>query len=164
MDFFELVVLLFFIVIPLLQGFLRRGKGDESGPVEGTPVPGESRQEADPLPDGAGPSGPAAAHTADEGWAVDWGEWPGEHVAAEPELLPEAVRVSAPVVSMEDVNVDRAAEHRRLHATLSRPTRTEPTREARVIRLLEGSGDLRRAIILGEVLGPPPALRDLPPS
>lgn len=160
MDLFELLVLLVFVVLPLLQGFLRRGKdGDDESPLGGE-RPADPPYEEVGTPAEAGDLPETEAASPEGGWSTEWGEWPGEHVAPEADPVPEAVRVSAPVVSLEPVHVDRDAEHRRLHATHSVPVHTTPQRRPRIARLLQGSDDLRSAIILGEVLGPPPSLRD----
>jgi hypothetical protein len=160
MDLFELLVLLVFIVLPLLQGLLRRGKdGNDESPLD-LERPADRQHGELEAPAEAGQAAEADAAAPAGGWSTEWGEWPGEHVAPEADPVPEAVRVSAPVVSLEPVHINRAAEHRRLHATQSPPVRPTPVRRPRIARLLQGSDDLRSAIILGEILGPPRSLRD----
>lgn len=156
MDFFELLVLLLFVVFPLLQQFLGR-KGDEGeGPVAEAPPEREEPRPAaeralEPAPNG-------------EGWSVGWGSWPEEapaEEAPEPEVyIPEAVRVADPVVSMEALHVDRAAEHARIHAIHARPAARPQRDRPRLAALLSSEADIRRGIVLAEVLGPPAALRD----
>lgn len=76
--------------------------------------------------------------------------------------MPEAARVTVPVVSMEPLRVDRKAEHRRLHERLS-PVATHqprlPPHAAGLGAALRTSDELRRAVLLSEILGPPRALR-----
>jgi hypothetical protein len=61
-----------------------------------------------------------------------------------------------------DVEVDRTAEHARLHARIDRPPpRVEDLPRAPRLTVFHGPGALRRAILAAEVLGPPRALRDL---
>lgn len=80
--------------------------------------------------------------------------------------IPEATRVSVPVVSMESLQVDRRAEHRRLHdrfapaAALS--VTAPPSPAAPLRRTLRRPEALREAILLNEVLGPPRALQPPP--
>lgn len=62
-----------------------------------------------------------------------------------------------------DVEVDRAAEHERLHARIDQPPRRERPAAvpAAALRGLRDRDALRRAIVASEVLGPPRALREL---
>lgn len=76
------------------------------------------------------------------------------------EEVPEAVRVYAPVVSLEPLVVDREREHLRLHQREKAPPPRARRRAAPALDAsLRGKGDLRRAIILSEVLGPPKSLQ-----
>lgn len=152
MDFFELLILLLFIVFPLLQQLLgRKGEGEEGPMAEAPPETEEPRAAPEPLPE-------------IEGWSTGWGSWPEEAPAEEapaPEVyIPEAVRVADPVVSMEAVHVDRAAEHARIHAIHARPPARPKRDRPRLAALLRNESDVRRGIVLAEVLGPPAALRD----
>ncbi|HET7275306.1 MAG TPA: hypothetical protein VFI91_08980, partial [Longimicrobiaceae bacterium] len=111
--------------------------------------------------------------TSTESWSDDWGEWPD---ASDEELLetlpeeafshevrvPEAIRVEAPVVSMESAHVDHSTERTRIAARRSPPL--EPKVVARkphpgLYENLHGAQVLRRAFVLSEIIGPPRALK-----
>lgn len=205
MDFFEILIVLLFIVLPLLQQVL--GKREEPGAPDGLP----EDDDAERLPglDRDGPArragGPAADARAEQpggaaassgGWAADWGEWPEDHemeaegasiealerdLPAESLSSEEAPRPTTPssaapqgyddpararaasrVVSLEKLHVDRAAEHARLHARPDRPAATVARGRPRLAALMDHPDDLRRAILLAEVVGPPAALRGPP--
>lgn len=182
MDLFELLVVFVFVVLPLLQHLLgRRGAGDDGHDAEadlGGDEPVVERVEA------------RAAEPPT--WSQDWGAWPtdeeveeaveedlqlevgpdehvrfdapdGTHDRAPALAVPEAVRVSAPVVSMERGPVIRKGERGRLHESYAAPDlHGEPVRPPRIAALLRNRGDLRDAVVLNEVIGPPISLRDSP--
>lgn len=178
MDWIEYLLLFVFFVLPLLQGLLG---GKKKTPTSG-PLPDEAERQEEvaeararedrlPAPEGA------------ESWSAGWGSWPepaelervaeievmDEEEALEltalqerlrPEDASEAVRVTTPVVSLESLEVDRAGEHKRFHhrvdAALPVPGGAAGPR---VATLLRGREQLRRAVLLAEVLGPPRGLR-----
>jgi len=177
MDLFELLLLFVFFVLPLFQALIEQRRKAGRPPLP----PPEDAPELPRPAEGAGT-------TADAGWSTDWGSWPGietdedgrgvvvleeapaEVLAAEETSaeLPaiEAVRVADPVVSLEQLHVDRSAERARLlarHAGPAPATARAPRAAARIRSLLGERGGLRRAVLLAEVLGPPRALNaDLP--
>ncbi len=78
-----------------------------------------------------------------------------------PEWMPPASPPPPQVVSMEALEVDREAEHVRFHDRYVAPSRP-PIRSvprAPLAAQMHDPNELRRAIILQEVLGPPRALR-----
>lgn len=207
MDFFELLIILLFIVLPLLQQML--GKREEPGTTDGLPedddaerLPGMDREGATRPSTPAGPAartgGTGDGTVASGGWAADWGEWPDEETEREeaegmsiealerPEVVevpptdaavrdtsgrpatpysyddPARARAASRVVSLEKLHVDRAAEHARFHTRPERPTAGVGRRPPRIAALLEDPDELRRAILLAEVVGPPAALRGPP--
>lgn len=124
----------------------------------------------------------------DAGWSAGWGRWPSEpleELAAEEivtraeaeEIIErqerleddltssEAALVTVPVVSMEPLYVDHTRREPRRTGT--RPVVRPPSpiggrREAgRVLPGLRSRSEVRRAIVLAEVLGPPLALERL---
>jgi hypothetical protein len=182
MDLFEALVVLFFVVLPLLQHLLgRRGTGDESDEAEHGR--GGDDRTAD-RPEARAPEAPT--------WSHDWGDWPSDeeveeaveedlqlevgpdvrvrfdtpattHDQAPALAVPEAVRVSAPVVSMERGPVIRKGERGRLHESYEAPAlQGEPVRPPRIAALLRNRSDLRDAFVLNEVIGPPVSLRGFP--
>lgn len=203
MDFFEILIILLFIVLPLLQQVLgQRGEGggpDETADGEGERLPGHRTGVERPHREEERPAGAAQERSrtpsreepsAPGGWSADWGEWPGdEEDEAEDEAgldeisaaeipdevrgrapreqpmghdAPEQIRLATQVVSLEPLHVDRRAEHARLHARRSADVEPVELRVARLAGLIEGRDDLRRAILLAEVVGPPAALRGPP--
>lgn len=152
MDFFEILVLLLFVAFPLLQQLLGRKGGEEE----------EQAMEPAP-PEVEAPRPAAEAPPRPEGWSTGWGAWPEEEAATEESgieaYVPEAVRVADPVVSLENVHVDRAAEHARIHRIHAQPVAGRKRDRPRVAALLRSEADVRRGIVLAEILGPPAALR-----
>lgn len=76
--------------------------------------------------------------------------------------MPEAARVTVPVVSMEPLRVDRRAEHRRLHermSPLATHQRRSPPPGAGLGAALRTNDEVRRAILLSEILGPPRSMQ-----
>jgi hypothetical protein len=177
MDLGQLLFLLLFFILPLLMQWLeRRGRADSP------PEPGE----VDPGREAAGEVASARrervepGEPVEPGWSDGWGEWPtveevaaGEIAAEEvvdeeralelaalqerlpPEEVPEAVRVSAPVVSLESPAAARASTRRPSVADVVPPRRSTPPRLAVLLRT---RGEVRRAVLLAEVLRPPRAL------
>lgn len=123
---------------------------------------------------------------APSNWSSGWSDWPGaapevqweaeeegaweevaETAAGVPILaveLPvevpvqlEAEAVAVPVYSLEALEVDRQAEHQRLHARMEEAVPVP--RRRRSPPRLHGREELRRAIVLAEMLGPPRALQ-----
>lgn len=74
-------------------------------------------------------------------------------------LAPEAERVYLPVASMEALRVDRVAEHRRFHKQITEyagpPVLETPGRHA----VRWSRQEVRKAIVLSELLGPPRSLQ-----
>lgn len=185
MDIIELLILLAFILFPLLQQILEKlggSRGEQQLPPEYDP-------EADQRTMEAGTTAPPepSIESSDGGWSAGWGEWPAEELPEalqiegpvdEPDAetflrtreswenrerpLPEVVRVHAPVVSLESLEVDREAEHRRLHARLRPPTPPPVQRRRSPLeRALRTRAGVRQGVILAEVLGPPRSLSPL---
>jgi hypothetical protein len=184
MDWLEILLVLIFFGAPLLGRIFKT-----SPPPDALPPPEAEPYGEEParIPAPAG-----ARRDAPGDWSAGWGEWPGmeteedEEAAAveearaagvpDPEGIHTAEAVSlepvtpvvyqrplpAPVASLDLVEVDRKAEHERLHRRFARPA--APPARARPDRLadhLRTRRELRRAILLTEVLGPPRALRPL---
>lgn len=73
---------------------------------------------------------------------------------------PEVARVRVPVVSLEDLEVNRKSEHARLHATAPARIAVIARRAPHPVRGALGTpAELRRAVVLSEVLGKPRSLR-----
>lgn len=174
MSFFEILIVLLFIVLPLLQQVLGQRKGPEG--------PEPDAEDEDPrlrphrLPQAS--RAPAAEGASGvEGWSVDWGEWPahGEEELPVEETLeeigaeappPEHTRVEREmpkVVSLEPLRVDRDAEHDRFHARKGPVLRPVKGRPPRIATLLRGREGLRRAVLVSEVIGLPTAFRYMTP-
>lgn len=184
MNVIELLVLLAFVLFPLLQGLLEKlGKRGEQLPPEYDPEAYRTSTDVE-----LGEQIGAGAEGASGGWSSGWGEWTTEELPEELQIegpvtereaerflrtresldtreaaqLPEAVRVQAPIVSMESLEVDRKAEHRRLHARM-RPA--DPPAVRRRLTPLETAlrtrSGVQQGIVLAEILGPPRALSPL---
>lgn len=181
MDLFELLLLFVFFVLPLIQQLVgrRKQRGHSPPPMEG------EGEEVARLPVQAPP------REAQAGWSAEWGDWPGfevdeveeEVLAAEAEatatqfftgeeisaelFTPEVARGRDPVVSLEPLHVDHsrhpARDHARFHERYLASPPAPPHRAAtsRARALLRTPGDLHRAILVAEVLGPPRALNPL---
>jgi hypothetical protein len=196
MDWYTLLLIFLFIVLPLIQQFLdkRRGQGELPPEEEELPAPARRqppRAERRELP----PETPRARQREEEpSWSEDWGRWPSpvpvedreqerdwertapqveriedrsppEPLLPVPEPVPFPARFELPqVISLERLEVDREAEHRRLHARFAATDAPPPSvhrGHRRAAGLLQTRGELRRAILLAEVLGPPRSLREL---
>jgi hypothetical protein len=186
MDIADLLLLLVFIGFPLLQFVLERLGAKKRPPVppeeesELPPLP--PRLPVERKPTATVERKATAPVDAEGGWSEGWGSWPDESLEvltaeevvseeAADELISlqarlpereisEAARVTVPVVSLESLVVDRKAEHGRFHAITARPKpaprRAEPLDIGATLR---SPSELRRALIISEVLGPPHALR-----
>ncbi len=203
MDWFTVLLIFIFFVLPLLQELMRR-----RGPPPPELPPEEDEWEWE-LPQERQREGSGRRPTTEE-WSEEWEEWPGEvretaeerrEVSAWEELgledifgrpaeaPPEPPREAAPppppptarvpepvmapqappspppsppqVVSLEALEVDRTAEHARFHERyVVRPVpNVRHQQQAPLAALMQDGSELRRAIILSEVLGPPRALR-----
>ncbi len=170
MDLGTLLLVLLFLVLPLLQQLLSKGPGPPGPPRNPEDEAGGVPWEVEPHPDRLPPPRPRSEQEAamEALEALAGREVVDEAEAAEltvrqkhlpAETVPEAVRVSAPVVSLEPLRVDRPLSSAGGPARLV-PTLAAPTRPAghRVEALLRGSGQLRRAVLLSEVLSPPKGL------
>lgn len=177
MDFVDLILLLVFIGFPLLQFVLER-LGAKNRPQ----VPPEEEIDLPPLPPRLPVERkPTAPAEPEGGWSEGWGSWPHESLEvltaeevvseeAADELITlqerlndreisEAARVTVPVVSLESLVVDRKAEHGRFHAITAAPKPAAPRAvPLRIAETLRSPSELRRALIISEVLGPPKSL------
>jgi hypothetical protein len=168
MEWGQILLVLLFLLFPLIQQLLER-KG--SPPTLPPPDPEEEARDAS-APQREPPR--AERSFAEEvGWSVE----AAEEIAAEsvvdekqaaelqemqrhlPEqVLPEAVRVSAPVVSLEPKHVLRPTSP--LRRAVPEPSPAAPRRPAGAAAVgIRGHDDLRRAVLLSEILGPPKSLR-----
>jgi len=172
----EILFVLLFVLFPLVQGLLGRREEppqlpsaedgweehDDHGAVVPPPLPAEAHED-DHVPGLlAGPE-----HPADEEDHVPGLLARRERLAAVPEELN-----APPVVSLEplaprpaplrpafDVEPSRIGEHARSHRRAAQAPAERPAPEPRL--RLRDAGELRRAVLLGEVLGPPRSLRTL---
>jgi len=151
----ETLFVLLFVLIPLIQALLGPravDAGEEhDDPAVAPPLPVPLQAEA----------------FADEEDHVPGLLARGERPAPEPEELhgppvlslePLAPRPS-PLRAAFDVEPSRTAEHARFHRRTARAAVERPAPEPRL--QLRGAGELRRAVLLAEVLGPPRSLRTL---
>lgn len=185
MNWLELLLVAIFFGAPLLGRLLRRNE-----PQEPRLPPVEAETEGAGWLPAPTPARTPPAPAEQGGWSSGWGGWPGMETEAEEEeeeeetalqrydrgtgplrtaepvtLEPVAVRDVAPrpvpvVVSLEETRVDRKAEHQRFHRKLSAPARARP-RADRLADHLDTRRELRRAVLLAEVMGPPRSLREL---
>ena len=156
----ELLFVLLFVIFPLLQALL--GRGGEPPVLD----PGE--EEYDDL---AGVP-PLPLPVEAEPFTDEEDHVPGLLARRErPEPEPEELH-GPPLVSLEplaarpaplraafDVEPNRIAEHARFHRRTAHVAADPQPPESRL--RLRGAGDLRRAVLLAEVLGPPRSLRTL---
>ena len=175
MGWVEVVLFVLFIVLPLLQGLLARG--GKAGPVPLPSPPSAERsteqaqvEQRDDAPELSawdelfGSGTPAAADDETELEAVGLDTEPVEIVSLEPveqlREVPESERFVAANVSppLEQAQVDRRAEHNRFHDRYLAPEAPEPTQRPLATQL-RGRDELRRAVVLTEVLGPPRSLQ-----
>jgi len=173
MDWAQLLVLFILVGIPLLE-FLGRVLTQRGG--DGAPPPPELEATATETPD---ETGAATGERTEPDWPMGWGERPAPAPTNEepremgeealdtdgrelpfPHDEPEAERVSAPVVSLEPTEVDHDAGRGRSRRIA--PASAVPALRATQPRLgaqIRSREDLRRAIVLMEVLGPPRGFR-----
>jgi hypothetical protein len=208
MDWFTLLLIFFFFVLPLIQQIVQARKQAENPPG----LPGEEEVDLEhefPSELEGERRRPAATQSAEpeergDGWSAGWGAWPGEADETEVEEqpfgvpaerpLPEQVRVlrdsaPRPERSIPEIRAERPIPELRSERTLpERPAPLAPaylehraeapriqnrTRELSmpvlgvrrgatgIGRAVHDRQELRRAIILAEVLGPPRSLGDL---
>ncbi|MDQ3310417.1 MAG: hypothetical protein M3497_09855 [Gemmatimonadota bacterium] len=171
MDWIQVGFLLLFIVLPLLQGLAGRMRRP---PADGEPsasLPEIATREPDAAPvddtsawdawfePHAGGAEQVEAGQGEERLAEEI--HPVEAISLEqfdeappPVVLERVVHMAAP----EPVEIDRDAEHVRFHSRFPAAVQPPPRSETLPERLRR-PGELRRAIILAEVLGPPRSLR-----
>jgi hypothetical protein len=217
MDWFTLLLIFFFFVLPLIQQIVQSRKQAENPPG----LPGEEEVDLEhefPMEPEAQRRRPAATQAAEpeergDGWSAGWGAWPGEADEAEPEEPTFGVQAEPPLLeqsrvlrepaaraerSLPDVRSERSLPEMRVErslpeiraerVTFERPAPAPPaylqhraeapriqnrTRELSmpVLGVRRGATDigrtvhdpyeLRRALILAEVLGPPRSLGEL---
>ncbi len=179
MDLLEVILFLVFVGAPLLGRLLQ---GKTQPPPDSLPPFPEEREEREGIPfEIPAPQG---------GWSAEWEQWPesdeeekaeapvavlrdaededihtAEAVSLEPVTRVEAVRrpLPTPVASLDLAEVDRGAEHERFHRKIvPRVPRTpRPALRSDGLRdQLRSRSEVRRAVILAEVLGPPRSLRE----
>lgn len=178
MSIVELLVLAAFLLFPLFQQLLQKKQPPEQLPDDDQEDLAARRQADDTEAADEGWSAEWGAWPEEEGGEaysdVETEVGPFESVASEEraremiayqertpvDRMPEVARVTSPVVSLESVNVDRAAEHDRFHRTIGAPQRRgRGSRKPRVASLLRDRNDLRRGILLKEILGPAKGLQ-----
>lgn len=166
MDWIQVGFLLLFIVLPLLQGLAGRMRRP---PADGEPsasLPEIVTREPDAAPvddtsawdawfePHAGEAGQGEERLAEEIQPVEAISLEQFDEAPVPVVLERVVHMAAP----EPVEIDRDAEHVRFHSRF--PTAVQPPARSETLpERLRRPGELRRAIILAEVLGPPRSLR-----
>ncbi|CAN5713822.1 hypothetical protein BH23GEM8_BH23GEM8_13800 [soil metagenome] len=199
MDWFTLLLIFFFFVLPLIQQIVQSRKQAENPPG----LPGEEEVDLEhefpvELEGQRRRPGPAESIEAEEhgdGWSSGWGAWPGETVETEaeehaigtetepslleqvrvlreqatraersnPEIRPERVVFERPVPA-EPVYVEHRAEGPRVQSrtrVLSTPVLGVRRGATDIGRAVHDRQELRRAVILAEVLGPPRSLGEL---
>ena len=178
MDLVEILVLLAFVFFPLIQALLEKLGGSRRQEI---PPEWEVDQEA--------PEERTLSVERGDTSSAGWGEWPGtttaeadqlEDLTAEPvvteeeaeeilyhqirvpeERVSEAARVSVPVVSLEPTQPSRHRVDRPARTQLAPPPSHERSRRRNAFaRILHDEVELRRSVMLAEVLGPPRALRE----
>lgn len=161
MEWSELLLVLLFVVLPLLQQLLER-RGPKRPPTE-EELEALEEYEGAIEPERSVPALPHAETAGELARREVLDEEAARELAAlqrrlPPETVPEAVRVSAPVVSTEAPGTSRRS--RRTPRTDPLPAAEPPrSRSApRVEPLLRGREELRRAVLLSEILGPPKSL------
>lgn len=192
MNVIEILVLLAFILFPVLQALLERaGKGREQDTLP-PPEPDVEEEAPARVVVVERPQPQTARGSSTEHWSAGWGSWPGEEEGEEEiraiealsaeevitedqadeliafqeryaaQQIPEATRVTVPVVSMEQLRVDRGAEHRRFHDRVAETPRPAPRVAPEPLRrVLRRPAAVEQAILLAEVLGPPRSMRPL---
>jgi hypothetical protein len=183
MDWFSVLLLVIFVVLPLVQQFLQKREPQRPD------LPEQQDWEALPPMSDRGDGAARRRITKVEDvspWSEGWGAWPGEAAEQDddeemladeigmeeppaPEVLPAQHPPAPLVVSMEPLNVDRAAEHQRFHDRyVARPRAAPPPRPAAahspIAAMLRDPQGMRRAVILSEVLGPPRSLQPANPQ
>ena len=166
MDWFEILLVVVFFGLPLLGQLMEKNKA----PPDDLSEESWGEEPVATLPGTV----PAARRET----AAEWQEWEEDEEAGV-EALPvddRSAEVIHPVeaVSLEPVapvplpvrpvletaQVDRSLEHRRFHERfVERHEAPAPAADTLAARLRH-PGELRRAVLLAEILGPPRALRD----
>jgi hypothetical protein len=186
MDWFTLLLIFIFFILPLIQQVLERSrKGGDLPPIE-TEEAFEMEEAKPRRRERAEAAAERAREEATEAdvvdWSHGWGKWPGAE--EESPVAAEEPRREAPVYTAPQPppaptapparpfggpesprKARRAAEPlpparaplQEGVATLTR--RHGKQQRAAVARLLDSQADVRRAIVLSEVLGPPKSLR-----
>ena len=185
MNWLELLLVVVFFGAPLLGRILQRNAPQ---PPPTVPPADAEREDIQWLPAPAQGRGslPAPAK-AESGWSAGWGEWgeveaapeegedeegadapwdaesihTREAISLEPVTLEEAALRPLPAAPVAlDVEVDRRQEHVRFHDRYLKPAprRRSPDRLADHLR---SRREVRRAVLLAEVLGPPRSLREI---
>ncbi|MQA89035.1 MAG: hypothetical protein GEU90_02190 [Gemmatimonas sp.] len=188
MDWFTVVLILLFFVLPLVQQVREQARRKQRQPLPDQRVPEHDLESS--LEQGAqagrGPVPQQESETASGGWSEEWMPWPSEReVEKEPAPtmvgpppddriewapLPPPTRYEPPApeqVEPRKVAVRIARQSDAVKAPVVPPKRRAASvapsirRRSRppIARFLDHPDDLRRALILREVLGPPASMR-----
>ncbi|MDQ3557445.1 MAG: hypothetical protein M3409_11820 [Gemmatimonadota bacterium] len=173
----EALLFLVFLLLPLLQGLLERKKGPPRLPPPDADheneLPGEGSGWAEGW--GAWPAEELPEEDAGNEEEAPRRERDRVPILVQPAPTPRPEPAPVPiVVSMEplaprpvpvrptrDAVPDRAAEHARFHARVEAPAVVRRVTHRTGALQLRNLGEVRRAVLLAEVLGPPRALRPL---
>lgn len=164
MDWFSIVLVILFVILPIIQQVIAAAKKSE-GRGAGEELEGES-----PLP--SLDAGPAPAK--ETSWSDEWTPWPGSEQEA-PETLAgrEVATMERTVPAVQDVRqaaLDqlvqrvslekrRSAQPARVAPPLPPPARTRRKGRYDLHGVLHDPAEVRRSLVLSEILGPPVALR-----
>ena len=187
MDWVSVLFLLLFFVLPLIQQVLEHARKGREVPPEweyteddGSTSPPPRRRVEEP----------ATAPTSGGGWSEGWGQWPGstdlEEEDPEPLQRPEpewarkseveaaepiaagphrASPVPAPAAPAQLTVPQAIVPARRVIAAPMKPIASPRRRDRVDVRqALQHPAEVRKALILREVLNPPLSLRDLDPK
>lgn len=167
MDWVQVLLVLLFIIFPLLEGLASRRRRPPADQEPSASLPDIPTREPAALPDSDSSAwdawfGPEAtaqrAEAEQEEERVAEEIQPIEAISLEPvDEIPEPVRVERVTVP-EAAAVDRMVEHERFHARYLAPAEV-PRDPERLQERLRKPGELRRAVLLTEILGPPRSLQ-----
>jgi len=185
MDWFTILLLVVFFVLPLIQRVLEQARRRNELPAEDD-LGEEGAEWGLPIPTGevkrSDEESAAKEVDGEGGWATDWGSWPVppkepvslEDLAPRPDrrtasvrgegvVLQKTPKEPAPERSSTPHRATGPASARQKRPTFLQSTVQRSTGRGSSASLMKldraGRGVLSRAIVLSEVLGPPRALR-----